>query len=420
MWGIVKTSFANPSYIAGNCQSPILVSPYDDPEYSSVNVGTTCLAISYAAQGYYNYKQYLASWAELVGAGNGSTDQSYRPYGVALFNENTTVNGSWIEIIDTKENSKKFNRIVNNVTLAMPHSGIFQAARNPRSNVMQPEELDGLGTYSIRGALPSPYINVLCVNMNATELVPLIYANQTNVTLNYTLDLPTAFTDNFNYSGFANLKTAVDDVFGFDETYRPPIFYKLPLPFNTILNNTGRWPNPYIYLIGQGGPDETESIPNNDDYFMCRLKAGMTTNCSTYYTATGSGGTMTAHCEDPNEPMTYIKFNSSRQETTSSDWFNVATSAMNSLSLNTGVTDGDASNSRILTQFQLQNMDGLDPSLPSPAESLAVMFGCTLLIGAQDSPFVEFWVCSPFALSRFLPHNIYLYTCLRLRVKKSN
>jgi hypothetical protein len=36
-------------------------------------------------------------------------------------------------------------------------------------------------------------------------------------------------------------------------------------------------------------------------------------------------------------------------------------------------------------------MDGLNPSLPSPAEALAVMVGCTLLMSAQDSPFVEFW-----------------------------
>jgi len=38
----------------------------------------------------------------------------------------------------------------------------------------------------------------------------------------------------------------------------------------------------------------------------------------------------------------------------------------------------------------LKDMD-LSPSLPSPAEALAVMIGCTLLMSSQDSPFVEFW-----------------------------
>lgn len=45
----------------------------------------------------------------------------------------------------------------------------------------------------------------------------------------------------------------------------------------------------------------------------------------------------------------------------------------------------------MLTQFQLRSMDGLNPSLPSPAEALAVMTGCTLLMSTQDSPFVEYW-----------------------------
>lgn len=391
MYGLVKTTFANPYYVEGNCQSPIEVSTWD-PEYSATNVGTTCLSIDHAAQGFHNYKGYLSTWAGLVASSNGSTDQHLRPQGWGLFMENTTVNGSWIEVIDTKATSQKFGRIVNNVTLAMPHSGIFQAARDPLTNIVQPEDLDGQGIYNIRAAIPSPYINVLCANMNGDELAPLIYANQSNVTLNFTQDLPTNWISNFNFSNFENLTTQFDDVFGFDENERPPIFYKMPTPFNTILNNTGVWPQTSVYLLGQGGPDETSGIPNNDDFFICRLKAGLTPNCSTHYTAMGSGGSMSAHCEDPNEPMTYNRFNHSRAETTSSDWFNVATSAMNSLSLNNGVTNSNAAaNARMLTQFQLRSMDGLNPSLPSPAEALAVMVGCTLLMSAQDSAFVEFW-----------------------------
>lgn len=391
MYGLVKTTFANPYYVEGNCQSPIKVSTWD-PEYSATNVGTTCLSIDHAAQGFHNYKGYLSTWTGLVASSNGSTDQHLRPQGWGLFMENTTVNGSWIEVIDTKATSQKFGRIVNNVTLAMPHSGIFQAARDPLTNLVQPEDLDGQGIYNIRAAIPSPYINVLCANMNGDELAPLIYANQSNVTLNFTQDLPTNWISNFNFSNFENLTTQFDDVFGFDENERPPIFYKMPTPFNTILNNTGVWPQTSVYLLGQGGPDETSGIPNNDDFFICRLKAGLTPNCSTHYTAMGSGGSMSAHCEDPNEPMTYNRFNHSRAETTSSDWFNVATSAMNSLSLNNGVTNSNAAaNARMLTQFQLRSMDGLNPSLPSPAEALAVMVGCTLLMSAQDSAFVEFW-----------------------------
>jgi len=100
---------------------------------------------------------------------------------------------------------------------------------------------------------------------------------------------------------------------------------------------------------------------------------------------------MSSHCEDPNDEMAYIKGNSSRIETTSLDWYNVATTAFTSLSLGTGVTDGDASNSRLLAELMLQQGE-LNPALPSPAEALSVMVGSILIMGAQDSPFVEYWV----------------------------
>jgi hypothetical protein len=137
----------------------------------------------------------------------------------------------------------------------------------------------------------------------------------------------------------------------------------------------------------------------NKEYFLCKLKAGTTTNCSTEYTATNSGGQMAANCEDPNDQYAYSKANSSRIETTSLDWFNVGITATNALSLNNGVEDGDAQNARILTQLMLQKGE-LNPALPSPAEALAVLTSCTLLMSAQDSPFVEFWVCEFQSTSR--------------------
>lgn len=37
--------------------------------------------------------------------------------------------------------SKKFGRIINNVTMAMPHAGVSAAARDPSNNIIQPKEL---------------------------------------------------------------------------------------------------------------------------------------------------------------------------------------------------------------------------------------------------------------------------------------
>jgi hypothetical protein len=134
------------------------------------------------------------------------------------------------------------------------------------------------------------------------------------------------------------------------------------------------------------------------EYVLCQAKVGLTATCATEYTATGNGGTMTAHCEDTDDKMAFIKGNSSRSDTTSLDWFNVGTTAFLSLSLNNGVTDGDASNARTLTELILQENE-LNPALPSPAEAIAVMAGCTLLMSAEYSPFDMFWVsfdCSAF------------------------
>jgi hypothetical protein len=102
---------------------------------------------------------------------------------------------------------------------------------------------------------------------------------------------------------------------------------------------------------------------------------------------------MRSHCEDPNDTLAFIKGNASRITTVSLDWVNVAETAFNAMSLNNGVQDGDASNARILTQFMLEKGE-LNPSLPSPAEALAVMAGSTLLMSAQDSPFYEYFVSS--------------------------
>jgi hypothetical protein len=129
----------------------------------------------------------------------------------------------------------------------------------------------------------------------------------------------------------------------------------------------------------------------HNEYFLCKAKGGTTPVCSTEYTALGSGGQMNSHCEDPHDEMAFIKGNSSRIETTSLDWYNVALNAFNSLSLNNGVTDGMAATARVVTELMLQQRE-LNPSLPSPAEAIAVMIGSTLISSAQDSPFVEFWV----------------------------
>lgn len=117
---------------------------------------------------------------------------------------------------------------------------------------------------------------------------------------------------------------------------------------------------------------------------------------------------MEVNCQKPDNvtkgTMTYI--NSLTNATVQrglKNWRDVGTDWSNSLSLGTGLSDGEASNSRLLMQLQLvpkgwPKVDEkdlqveLNPELPSMAEAIAVLSGCTLLKSFIDAPFVPFFV----------------------------
>lgn len=387
MFGDVKTSFANNAYLAKQCETPITVVD-SDVAYSQQNVGQTCATLDFASQSFHNYQQWMSRWTKIKESGNGTDVQKQRVAPYALYQQNTTVNGSWIQTIDTKEVSMQYNRIINNVTLAMPHAGVFQAALNPKSGIMQPEDLDGVGAYNIRAKVPSPYINVLCAHVTQKEIGSIVYQTAFNRTLNVTADLPINYTTQFDWAKFAKQRTPVDSIFGWSESSPPPIFYKFPVAFNTLLNNTIPYGRDSIYLLGRGGANMNST--NRDEYLLCKMKAGLSPSCSTTYNAMGKSGELASNCEDEHDELAYNRGNSSLETTTSLDWVDVSITAYNALSLNNGVTDGGASNARLLMQLMLQNLQ-LDPLMPSPAEALAIMGGSTLLLGVQNSPFVEFW-----------------------------
>lgn len=92
---------------------------------------------------YHNYEQYLIQWTSNIESGNGSASLMDRPSPVAMLYDNTTVQGSWIHPSNETELSEKFNgRTINNISMAMPHSGIFSAARDPLNNIIQPQDLN--------------------------------------------------------------------------------------------------------------------------------------------------------------------------------------------------------------------------------------------------------------------------------------
>lgn len=61
--------------------------------------------------------------------------------------DNTTVTGTWVATNQSNVTMAfgKYNRIINNVTMSMPHAGVFSAAHDPKNGILQPEDLAGLG-----------------------------------------------------------------------------------------------------------------------------------------------------------------------------------------------------------------------------------------------------------------------------------
>ena len=179
--------------------------------------------------------------------------------------------------------------------------------------------------------------------------------------------------------------TAVDGVFGFGEKYgrRPPTFGKLPIAYNTLLNFSNTPIQDDSLYVLAADPDT--------NYMLCSLRASLSPECSTQLHNTMSGGAIQTHCEDTDNRLTYSK---SHPEAKSGiyiqNWRDVAAQWAIALSLNAGINDGQASNARLLSQL-IPTQPSLDPKLPSIAEGLAVLAGCTLLLSAHDTPFIHYW-----------------------------
>ncbi|KXS96835.1 hypothetical protein AC578_7412 [Pseudocercospora eumusae] len=394
MSGLVKSQFANPQYIGKNCQTP--VTDALDRTY----VDTTCLQIEHSAMAFVNYRTFLANWDDAAQVyGNSSNDLAKRPKGYALFNDNTTIIAPWVERTSPSHPQPNPGYLVNNITMAMPHVGVVQAAMDPINDLVQPWEVEG-ASYNIRASVPSPVVNVLCATLTETQLEPFIYQkwNQPGCNTSTWIDWPACLTyPNGTYPYLNNADQGLYDVFRWGEKYGsaryPPVFARLPKDFNTVVNDTKgmRWGATSIYLLGKS--DTYGPVAGN--YSLCEIKAGQTPNCYTTYNATGSGGEMEAVCESDH----ILQYNNSEplalsgNATLSKDWVNIGSEWSRALSLNAGQFDGNASNARLLTQFILssENTGNLSAGLPSTAEALAVLAGNTLMQASQDAPFVMFW-----------------------------
>ncbi|KAI0838745.1 hypothetical protein F5Y06DRAFT_43203 [Hypoxylon sp. FL0890] len=390
--GLVKASYANPFYVQKACSTPI------DDKLDPENAAPSCLDVQYSGQSYHNLLTFMGEWHTIHENGTSATDTlSVRPVGKHNLFDNTTMVSTWIdkEFGDPKSSFAAHGRIVNNVTLAMPHAGVYSAATDPHNDILQPDDLAGVGEYSIRASVVSPAVNVMCVNMNRDELAPLIYTRWPNSRTEST-DVPgqrIGVDDWFNDVPHPSddewlNRTVVDDIFRWGPKYqrRPPVFQLYPIDFNMI-TNTSVVNSDAIYLLAKAG--------TIDDYTLCQLNSWVTPKCSTEFDVSGiSGSTMRAHCEDPLDSNSYISasgnLDAHLSPTPSGDWRNLADQWRLSMDLNGGVQNNNASNARIMTNLILGS-PALDPHMPSMAEALAVLASSTLVAGTLGSTYRMVW-----------------------------
>ncbi|KAI1389665.1 uncharacterized protein F4822DRAFT_399193 [Hypoxylon trugodes] len=389
--GLVKASYANPFYAQKACSTPI------DQTMDPKNAAPSCLDVQYSGQSYHNLLTFMGEWQNIHDEGTSTIDYlSGRPVGKHNLFDNTTLVSTWVQtdLGSPQTAFAEHNRVINNVTLAIPHPGVYSAATDPRNNILQPDDLAGVGEYSIRASVVSPTVNVMCVNMAPDELAPLVYTTWRNARTENT-DVPgqlIGVDDWFNDVPPPNddewlNRTAVDDVFQWGPKYhrRPPVFQLYPLDFNMI-TNTSVAGSDSIYILAKS---------DIEDYALCQLRSWVSTNCSTEFDLSGiSGGHMRAHCEDPDDTNSYAAASGNDDVHSppdpSVDWRNLADQWRLSMDLNGGVQNNNASNARIMTNLILQS-PSLNPLLPSMAEALAVLSSSTLVASSLSSTYRVTW-----------------------------
>ncbi|KAH8671230.1 hypothetical protein BX600DRAFT_458597 [Xylariales sp. PMI_506] len=385
--GRVRASYANPFFVQDTCTTPINTTM--DP-----NAPESCLDVYYSGQSYQNLLAFMDTWQQFsVNGTSASTNITERPVSTSLLYGNTTMYSSWIEgeFGDPAAQFQTHERIVNNVTMSVPHPGVYAAATDSINEILQPSDLSGVGEYQIRASVASPTVNTMCINMNKSELAPLVYTTWPNAN-NTSTDIPgqeigwdlwytevPAFADDVWLNS-----TVVDDLFLWGEKYgrRPPVFQLYPSDYNMITNTTV-WKGDSIYFLSKS--------PAIANYTLCQLRSWMTPKCSTQFNISGiSGAEMIARCEDPNDADQYDRSVPNLPTVPSVDWKYMVDEWRLSMDLNGGVTNNDASNARILTNLILQSAT-LPPLLPSMAEALSVLAGSTLVIGSMQSSYRQYW-----------------------------
>jgi hypothetical protein len=236
--GQVRASFGNINATKSVC--PTVFGRVTTRSDSSSN-RDACLHAWICAESFPSLMDFMSNWRTV----NDSLEKAPeymegRPVGMNSYN-NVTLQGAWIETKNSNVTAKfeEYGRLINNVTMAIPHLGVARAAQVWNA-IMQPDELGGVGQYEIRAAVVSPTINVMCASVGEEELAPLVYVkwpHSQKERSNYSdQEIPIhkdtwdqwAVPNKFGDNGERNYynRTVLDDIFQWGPKYEryPPVF----------------------------------------------------------------------------------------------------------------------------------------------------------------------------------------------------
>ncbi|KAJ9607138.1 hypothetical protein H2200_008210 [Cladophialophora chaetospira] len=359
--------------------------PYD-------NIG----GITYGGESFNNFRMFQAAWANWTDASSPYEETaSYRdrpkPITIMYDRTNTTLVGQWITPSgeNITHDSMRYGRLVQNLTMAMPHANLLNAVQDRSNGIIQPSDLPG-AEYLVEAAIPAPALNIPCVGLSTEELRPLIK--------------PLLYNATTSIENVEKDPTAIDDVFDWktDNVYRPnprPIFPKIPIPYNTIAYVPFLYGPAAVYILAT--PPPYDSVHGTNDHIICSIRSTQYINCTTSYRAAQTEGQLTVHCDsDPLNTMPYyasVSPSIARIDQWEPDWKDIGSEWLRSVQLNSGFVDANMSSARILTQlipqFPVVSSDYtfLPATYPSIAEAIAVLGMGTLVRVSFSAPFVQFW-----------------------------
>lgn len=249
-----------------------------------------------------------------------------------------------------------------------------------------------MGTYFLEASVVSPTMHTLCARASEEELTPLIYAKWPGIHIdqNFTFqNWPQAY----NLSTFDDLNrsTVMDDIFEMGTKYQrqPPVFPKYPRAQNTLVYTEAIFGDPFdtIYLLA-GTPSDLENGTQN--YTLCSMYVTLDPQCSTTFHASWSGASIGTNCAPGNQLAYSVKYPQAPTNVRVPSWTAVSTDWALAIALNGGLVDADAALPRQITQF-MPTSPSLQSNMPSMAEALAVLGGCTLLLSSEGTTFQHEW-----------------------------